>query len=173
MLSIESCPLPTEALLNRYLQDGAYTDCYRTEIPGMVTHAQYVNAFYKTSVFRLERLILKWAVAKPSTDAQVDLLADDKTEIFSAWHVEKRSKNQLLLCDYQGRTRSWLMLEPAGTQSGEQARLYFGSAVVPVKSAKTGKASFGFGFYTLLWFHKTYSVILLLSAKLRLQRKST
>jgi hypothetical protein len=35
-----------------------------------VTLAEYVNAFYTTRVFRLERIILKWAVSRPSTDAQ-------------------------------------------------------------------------------------------------------
>jgi hypothetical protein len=70
MFSIESCPLPDEALLNTYAENGAYTDCYRTDICAAVTLAEYVNAFYTTRVFRLERIILKWAVSRPSTDAQ-------------------------------------------------------------------------------------------------------
>lgn len=67
-VSIEPCPLPDEALLGKYVQNDNYTDCYQTEISGTVTQAQYVNAFYTTLVFKIERAILKWAVSKPSFD---------------------------------------------------------------------------------------------------------
>jgi hypothetical protein len=73
-----------------------------------VSQAQYVSAFYTTFVFKLERLILKWTVSKPSTDAQVKRLADGSIDSFAAWMVEARSQNQLLMCDYQRLTRSWL-----------------------------------------------------------------
>ena len=53
----------------------AYTDCYTADISGPVSHAQYVTAFYTTAVFKLERLILKWAVSRPSTDAQAEQMA--------------------------------------------------------------------------------------------------
>jgi len=170
MFSIESCPLPDNALLNTYQKNGAYTDCYFTDISSTVTHSQYVNAFYTTSVFKLERSILKWVVSKPSSDAQVVLLADGETDTFSAWNVEKRCENQLLLCDYQKRTRSWLMIKYVESEKGITTRLYFGSAVVPIKNIKTGSSSFGFVFHALSWFHKMYSVVLLSSAKSRLMR---
>jgi len=170
MFSIESCPLPDNTLLSIYQQNGAYTDCYCTEISSTVTHSQYVHAFYTTSVFKLERSILKWVVSKPSSDAQVVLLVEGKTDTFSAWSVENRCENQLLLCDYQKRTRSWLMIKHVDSENGIQTRLYFGSAVVPRKNIKTGRSSFGLGFHALYWFHKMYSVVLLLSAKSRLKR---
>ena len=66
MFSIESCPIPDGALLTNYLREGTYTDCYVTDIRGSVSHPQYVLAFYTTRVFKLERLILKLAVSKPS-----------------------------------------------------------------------------------------------------------
>ena len=66
--AIAACALPAEALLGAY-RDSGYTDCYVTAIDRAVTHAEYVEAFYTTTPFRLERLILKWSVAKPSTDA--------------------------------------------------------------------------------------------------------
>jgi hypothetical protein len=169
MFLIEPCQLPDGALLSTYIQKGAYTDCYKTEIPKTVTHAQYVNAFYTTSIFKLERLILKWAVSRPSSDAQATQLAEGAIDTFSAWSVEKRCKNQLLMCDFQGRTRSWLMIELVENGSDTQTRLYFGSAVVPAKNKKTGKSSFGMGFYALLGFHKIYSIVLLYSAKVRLK----
>ena len=130
--AILPCPLPDASLLSRYrLQQGAYTDCYSTEIDGGVSQAEFVEAFYTTWVFKLERTILKWAVARPSTDAQAALLAQGGLDAFSAWTVEDRREDQLLLCDMHGRTRSWLMAAPA--ESGNGTRLYFGSAVVPPK----------------------------------------
>ncbi len=170
MLSINTCPLPNHALLNTYKKNGAYTDCYTTVIPADVTHTQYVQAFYSTAIFKLERLILKWVVSKPSSDAQVALLAAGDTNTFAAWRVEGRSDNQLLMCDFQNRTRSWLMVEPITSEGGFKTRLYFGSAVVPVKKSKTGKPSLGLIFSALHGFHLLYSVALLFSAKSRLMK---
>ena len=161
--------MPDQALLGRYCGDGAYTDCYATEVSGAVPHAEYVTAFYTTWVFKLERLILRWLVSKPSNDAQARQLAEGSIDSFAAWHVEKRSENQLLLCDFLGRTRSWLMVAPAVTR--DQTRLYFGSAVVPARNPKTGTRKLGRGFYALLGFHKIYSKVLLYSAKSRLERQ--
>jgi hypothetical protein len=171
MLTIESSPLPDEALLGIYKRSGAYTDCYSTEISRAVTHTQFINAFYTTPIFKLERLIIKWAVSKPSSDAEVNLLAEGDVDTFAAWSVESRGKNQLLMCDFQSRTRSWLMIEPL--ESDNRTRLYFGSAVVPVKNTKTSESSLGLAFYALLWFHKIYSVLLLFSAKSRLKNSES
>ena len=168
MFSIESCDIPDDALLSKYLKDDTYTDCYRTDIPNTVTHAQYVIAFYTTLIFKLERLILKSAVSRPCTDAQVAQLATGTIDDFAAWHVEGRCENQLLLCDFKGRTRSWLMVVPIVDDNDVRTRLYFGSAVVPVVNPKTGKSSLGFVFRSLLGFHKFYSVVLLYAAKSRL-----
>ena len=132
-----------------------------TEIHGSVSHQQFVTAFYTTTLFKLERVILKWAVSRPSTDADAQQLASGTIDAFAAWHVEKRSENQLLMCDLHGRTRSWLMVAPLKTDRGQVTRLYFGSAVVPVKSASTGTPAIGVGFRALLGFHKLYSRALL------------
>jgi len=171
MFSIEVCSLPDGALLGVYQRNGTYTDCYKTDIPGVVTYAEYVRAFYTTPLFKLERSALKWMLAKPSSDADVNLLAEGKVDVFSAWDVEKRGKNQILMCDYQKRTRSWLMVELVEGKDGTLTRLYFGSAVVPVKNIKTGRLSLGAGFYALLWFHKIYSVALLHFARSRLTKR--
>jgi hypothetical protein len=161
---IGSCALPPGALLLRLREAGAYTDCYGVTVDGQVTHAQFVAAFYTTWVFKLERAILALAVAKPSTDAQALALARGETDAFAVWTVEARAPDQLLLCDYRGRTRSWLMREPA---VGGGTRLYFGSAVVPVADAH-GQRSPGGGFSALLAFHKLYSRVLLRAAVQRL-----
>lgn len=161
--------MPAGALLNRYSGGGAYADCYVIEIAGSVSHTRYVEAFYTTAVFKLERLILKWSVARPSTDAEARQLAAGTRDAFAAWTVEARAGNQLLLGDFAGRTKSWLMTEaPADGSAG--TRLYFGSAVVPKSSADGRKRVLGFAFTALVGFHKLYSRILLRSAAARLSR---
>ena len=168
-MPIEPCALPEGALLGRYAGSGAYTDCYATEISGTVSQAQYVVAFYTTSLFKLERAILKFALAMPSTDAQAGQLADGSINAFAAWRVEARSESQLLLCDFRGRTRSWLMVAPVAGKGGARTRLYFGSAVVPVHDARKGKPAMGLVFRLLLGFHKLYSVALLRAARSRVE----
>ena len=170
LLSIESCPLPDDALLNEFTRRGAYTDCYRTEVNGEITHAAYVAAFYTTRLFKLERLILSWTLAKPSSDSQALQLACGETDSFAAWIVERRGENQLLLSDFTGRTRSWLMVEPPGVETRRATRLYFGSAVIPRQRPGKAEPSFGRGFTLLIGFHKVYSRLLLYFAKLRVRR---
>lgn len=167
MSSIRIYPLPVDSLLGRYRRDdGAYTDCYATEVAFPVSHAQYVNAFYTTFVFKIERFILTWTVNKPSTDLQAKQLSDGTRDAFAAWTVEARTENQLLMCDFVSRTRSWLMVLPL--ESGG-TRLYFGSAIVPMIDSRTGKSTLGLVFRALLGFHKIYSVVLLYAAKRRLE----
>ncbi len=173
MSSIRSCDIPPGALLGQYLQGGGYADCYATEVGRAVTQAEYVEAFYSTPVFKLERLLLAWFASRPSTDAQARELAQATRSRFAAWCVEARSADQLLLCDFQGRTRSWLMSAAADRGDGGGAprtRLYFGSAVVPAVSRRTGRSRMGFAFRALLGFHKLYSRVLLRAACARLQR---
>ncbi len=161
--------MPDEALLGSYTRNGAFTDCYATELSGTFSQAQYVQAFYTTWVFKLERLILQWAVARPSTDEQARLLAEGAIDSFAAWHVEGRSEHQLLMADFQGRTRSWLMVVPVTAGANARTRLYFGSAVVPVRDSTTGTSTLGFVFSALMGFHKLYSHVLLYAARSRLK----
>lgn len=170
---VEPCALPSHALLAKYTLSGAYTDCYTAEVAGAVSHAQYVEAFYSGGLFKVERLLLAWFVRKPSTDAQVKELASGQLAHFAAWRVEDRSANQLLLCDFSGRTRSWLMVDDGrggGSGASQTTRLYFGSAVVPLQSRSTGQSSMGFAFKALLGFHKLYSRALLHAAHSKLVR---
>jgi len=165
--SIQACALPDQALLAEYTRGGAYTDCYTTQVARSVSHAEYVEAFYTGSVFKLERLLLGWLVSKPSTDAQAKGLALGSLNTFSAWRVEARTADQLLMCDLNGRTRSWLMVAPLQASTAS-TRLYFGSAVVPVRDRASGQARLGFLFKALLGFHKLYSRVLLNAARSRL-----
>ncbi len=171
MFPIERCQLPDDALLKKYADSEAYTDCYRTELKSRITHSQYVEAFYTTWLFKLERIVLKWWLSKPSSDSDAKKLAGDQTDVFAAWHVEERSENQLLLSDFQGRTRSWLMVAPMDNDGRRKTRLFFGSAVVPNKNKETKKNSFPPGFFILLAFHKIYSKLLLYSARTSLNKE--
>ena len=168
MGSITTCTLPEGALLRTYVDRGAYTDCYVTECAQPVGHAQYVEAFYTTAVFKLERFLLSWFVNRPSTDAQARGVASGELASFAAWSVEARGPDQLLMCDFQGRTRSWLMTVPG--LDGAPTKLYFGSAVVPAVEKRSGRKEMGFVFSALLGFHRLYSRILLRSAVNRLAR---
>lgn len=170
MTSIQACSLPDQALLARYAREGAFTDCYVTEVVRAVSHAEYVEAFYTGAVFKLERLLLAWFAARPSTDAQAKALAGGTLENFSAWRVEARSTNQLLMCDISGRTRSWLMVAPFQGGGISSTRLYFGSAVVPARAGTSGEPAMGALFKLLLGFHKLYSRVLLHAARARLAR---
>jgi hypothetical protein len=117
MSLIEEMELPDISLLYRYQIEGAYTDCYVTDIPGDISQAEYVEAFYTTPLFKLERWILSWLAFRPSTDEEANALALAKRDKFAAWDVEERNSNQLLMCDFQGSTRSWLMSEPVRAES--------------------------------------------------------
>jgi hypothetical protein len=162
--AVQPCELPPDALLQRHRAAGAYADCYSTDIAHAVSHADYVEAFYTSAVFKLERLILRVFAARGSTDAQAAALALGECDVFAAWTVEGRAPNQLLLCDFTRRTRSWLMVMPLPSGT----RLFFGSAVVPVLDRRTGASHLGFGFSAVLRFHKLYSRVLLSAARSRL-----
>jgi hypothetical protein len=170
MLSIHKCQLPHGALLSKYQDGGAYADCYVTQIAGRVSHAEYVEAFYTTWLFKIERMLLAWLVSKPSTDLQASQLATGTLGSFAAWKVEARSVNQLLMSDFQCRTRSWLMVASVERNASADTRLYFGSAVVPAARARSGTRTLGLAFRLLLGFHKLYSRALLSATMSRLAR---
>jgi hypothetical protein len=167
MTAIRKGALPPDAFLAKYL--GTYTDCYSLQIEQRISQRELVEAFYTTRLFKLERWILARFVGKTSTDLQAKALACGETDRFAAWHVENRNGQQLLLCDFTGRTRSWLM----STADGDEAArtwLYFGSAVVPRLNARSGLPTLGVAFHVLRHFHRLYSRALLRSAGSRLRQ---
>jgi len=167
---IETCTLPDTAALARYRDDCSYTDGYRTGIAAAVTLAQYVEAFYTSPVFRLERFILRWAIRRPSSDAEARQLARGEIDRFAAWTVEDRDRRQLLMRDVFGSTRGWLMVEPRGAGGGTW--LYFGTAVAPTRrSVEQGRPRMGLQFRLLLGFHRLYSRMLLRAACRNLQAR--
>ncbi|HTU65873.1 MAG TPA: hypothetical protein VMF52_07985 [Steroidobacteraceae bacterium] len=150
--------MPAHALLQEVARNGGYTDCYLTAVPRAVSHAEFVAAFYTTWLFRLERFILAQLVGKPSTDDEAHELARGERERFAAWSLDARSPDQLVMLDFQSRTCSWLMVEPAATGT----TLYFGTGILRL----TG------GFRALLLFHRLYSRALLATARSRLNRRA-
>jgi len=166
--SIRPGELPAHALLARYRDVGGFTDCWVVDVPRPVTHAEFVEAFYTTTLFGVERRLLAWFAGKPSSPEDARLLADARSDAFAAWTVEGRAPDQLLLCDFTRRTRSWLMVESLAAGAG--TRLYFGSAVVPRRAATGVGGRMGVAFHALSGFHAVYSRALLGAARSRLVR---
>lgn len=165
MFAIKRCDLPAQALHKRYAAEGAYVDSYTTVLRGAISHAHFVETFYTTIVFKLERLVLFLLLAKRSTDGEARKLANGELDRFSAWSVEARAENQLLMCDFQSRTRSWLMVALEDWDGDIVTRLYFGSVVVPETDRVTGKRELGAVFKILMPFHRLYSRLLLTIAR--------
>jgi len=153
--------LPEKALLARYAKELHYTDCFSADVGTAVTLEQLVYAFYTGSVFRLERLVLKWLASKPSTDEAASQVAAGTRDDFAAWGVEDRAENQLLMTDFRGQTRSWFMVEPV---DGDHTRLFFGSAVIARRQAGEHAGKPGLTYRVLLRMHKVYSRVLLAAA---------
>ncbi|HSD68352.1 MAG TPA: hypothetical protein VLB07_02310 [Woeseiaceae bacterium] len=176
-MKISTSALPVDALLQKYSRPSAragevyYTDCYQASEPGRIALNDYVYAFYTSWLFRLERWILEHLVHKPSTDEEARKLADGLIADFAAWHVEVRTPTQLMMCDFLGRTRSWLMVEEVTDTNPPHTLLRFGSAVVP--GGDKGAAGAGLAYRLLLPFHRIYSRLLLRAAISQLRRQAS
>ena len=121
-LAVAEAQLAPGALLERYRIDGGHTDCYVAEVPRSVDLGQFITAFYTSRAFRPERWLIGVALGKKADDSDVARLACAQTTRFSAWSVEDRRGDEILLCDFQSRTRSWLKVLPI--EGGN--RLHFG-----------------------------------------------
>lgn len=165
LMQVTPCAVPPDTLLASCQRAGAYTDCYVTEFARVIALPEYVEAFYTTPLFKVERLILRLLVSRPSSDQDAKALATGNANTFAAWRVEGRGADQVLLADISGKTRSWLMVAPAA--SGQHTRLHFGSAIIPGRNGQLG-----WSFRLLLGFHKLYSRALLRAARRRLTKAS-
>ena len=172
MASVHRCTLPPQALTADYLANGDYVDCYSTVVRGRIAHAQFVETFYTTLLFKLERLVLFILLFKPSTDGEIRKLARGELSGFAVWTVESRTENQLLVCDFLSRTRSWLMVEFEDWEGDLVTRLYFGTVIVRRADKNTGRRKLTLFFKVLLPFHMVYSRALLATARWRIKRES-
>jgi len=161
-------PVPLDSLLARLAHErGAFADAYALDIPRALSLADFVEAFYTTRLFRIERALIS-LLGKPSSDAMARALARGEAERLAVWTVEARRADELLMHEDSGATRSWFKVEPAGAHT----RLWFGSAVVPRRRGPGGEPRFGAVFHALLGFHRWYSRALLKAAARRLSDRS-
>jgi hypothetical protein len=169
---IQSRALPPLNLLAQRISPGDYADCLAVNVPGATNLGTFVQAFYTSAAFRPERMVLR-LIGRGSTDADVRALVDGSADNFAAWDVEAREANELLLRDFQHRTRSWLMVEKlaepvSGALPGSPAtRLTFGSGVMHPKGTGSGGGKL---FRLLLPVHKIYAKLRLKSAARQLLR---
>lgn len=166
---VTPCDLPAESLLNRQRDAGAFADCHAIDVRARITAAQFVEAFYTTRLFKLERWLIRWLSFKPSSDLEARELGTGLRDDFAVWRVEQRLRDQVLLADPSGRTRSWLMVAPLeAAASAPATRLYFGSALLPRVDRRSGEKRFGLLFRLLLGLHGSYSRALLRAAAAKL-----
>lgn len=164
MIEVSPGQPPPGALIERYRDLGDYVDCFVATLPGHVSHARYVEAFYTSPLFRLERWFLTLVLWKPSTDRQAAELARGDRDAFAAWTVEARAVDQTLVCDYLNVTRSWLQSVQTGEGEIAATTLYFGTVVSPTRALWL----FHIGFRVLNGYHGGYARALLRSAARRL-----
>lgn len=164
MPPVTLCDAPKSSLLQSLRAGGSYTDCFATEVAISVSQSDYVEAFYTTTLFKAERLVIRLLASTNSTDHEARELALGMRDTFAVWSVAQRLPNQVLLTDRTGRTSSWLMSE-AGIAS---TKLYFGSAINTRVNANTGQREMSIGFRALAGFHDWYSRRLLQAAARRL-----
>ena len=157
------CGVPRDGLLDAYVErPGVYTDCFEVMHPLEATLEDFINAFYTTWLFRLERLVLTVPLRHWVRDSEVRALAKGQRSIFAAWRVEDRTANEILLCDLSGGTRSYLAVSP---KEGGATRLVFGSAVVPGQGQALSP-----WVERLIPAHRLYSRLLLRTAEKKLRR---
>ena len=162
---IKPCEIPNHSFLSKYQNGIGFADCYVCEVPGVISQTVFIEAFYTSPLFKIERTILKYLAAKPASDYDAKQLAQGQVKTFSAWQVETQSNDELLLTDYTGRTRSWLMAVPINHENSPTSTLlHFGSAVIAQTHSASQKPSMGFLFRALLGFHRIYSHLLLRAA---------
>lgn len=169
MITVQPCEIPISSALLAVQEKGAFADCYTIELAGTVSQAEFIEAFYTTALFKVERKLLSWFAGKRATNNDAARLANGTAKSFSAWTVEISSDDQLLLADFTGRTKSWLMVMQL-RNSHQQAvtKLYFGSAVMAKHSTSPGAPRMGIAFHALSGFHKLYSKLLLQAAHTKL-----
>ncbi len=98
--SIRPCEVPQDSLLRRYVDGVGFADCYVTEVPRAVSQGEFVEAFYTSSLFKIERTLLTYLASRPAGDAEAQQLAAGTARAFSAWSVQEQSATELLLADF-------------------------------------------------------------------------
>lgn len=161
--AVRRAPLPEDSLLARHARPGDHTDCYTADVPGEVSLADYVEAFYCSRGFLPERFALA-LIGRGATSADARALARGDADRFAAWHELARGECEVLLLDFLGRTCSWLAVKPLATGT----RLCFGTGIVRRDGDRPRARAENAAFRALLPFHAGYSRVLLGAAARRL-----
>ena len=133
MLGVRKSEIPMTALVKAYQgQPKTRIDCYKIYADKLVNLEYFVGRFYRGRLFRIERALISRFTGHPSSDKQLNDLLSATSKTFSAWTQSARNENQLIMCDYQGRTCSWFMVEP----QDEGTSLYFGTVLKPTQYFK-------------------------------------
>ncbi len=175
MFAITRDAVPQDALLKTYRGGaqpehwGKSGDCFSVRVDRVVSLADFVGAFYTSSLFRIERRILRVLLGAASSDLQARAIAAGTATSFAVWYVGERSASQLLMCDRYERTRSWFRVVPL---DGGATLLQFGSAVAATRDRRTDAAPPRGGFGLLLRIHILYSQLLLHAALVRVMKDS-
>ena len=149
MSKVRTAILPPGSLLAKHAGPDDYTDCFVRTVPGTVSLSEYITRFYSSWAFLPERKLLG-LIGRGANHADIAALAEGGTESFAAWDVIARTETEYFARDFQGRTASWLKVEPS--EDGASTKLYFGSLVVKPDSAV---------FKALMGFHVAYAKVLL------------
>ncbi|MFG6467172.1 hypothetical protein [Roseateles sp. BYS87W] len=160
----DSSPAPGSLLGTLAAERGAFADAYSLPLPRPVALAEFVEAFYTSWLFKLERAVLALA-GRRSTDALARAVAQGQAERLAVWTVQARTAHELLMHEDSGVTRSWFQVQPGPAGS---TTLWFGSALMPRRRGPAGEPRFGWGFHALLGLHRAYSRALLRAAARRL-----
>ena len=161
--SIKETDFPSGALLLDHDENmqPAMADCFSLTLNKNVTIASFLAAFYTSKIFKIERKILAFALQKPSTDEQAIALSKSQRDTFAIWTQAYRDNEQIVLSDFKGSTKSWLMVKQI---TSSETQIFFGTAVMPTvkKDGSLGEPSKLF--VILGSFHRLYSKLLLWSA---------
>lgn len=160
ILKIAACDPPADSLIQPYRDADEYTDCFTCSVATAVTLPAYIKAFYGSRVFWTERQGLKLLLGKPGSREDIAALSEGSADTFSAWTVEAREADQILLKDFQGNTLSWLRVTPVEGGSA----LYLGTVIIKKAVSKDGEKQLKPGFSALMGFHNAYSKALLKAA---------
>lgn len=169
MFSIAREAVPEDSLLKTHRgavhpeRWGNHGDCFSVRVDRVASLADFVFAFYTSTLFRIERLILRVLAGAPADDGDARALAQGSATKFSIWYAGERTATELLMCDRYERTRSWFRVVPL---DGGGTLLQFGSAVAAAPATASTV------FRVLLGFHIVYSQLLLSAAKAGVMKNS-
>ncbi|MEM9969681.1 MAG: hypothetical protein AAF762_01095 [Pseudomonadota bacterium] len=153
-MHVERREVPAASLISPYVDGSNFVDAYFVARPG-VALPNYVDRFFTTPIFRLERSILRLTGGVPSEDQQVAALASGTGEVMASWRVEARSDDELLLVVPGTPIRTWLAVDDRG--------IWFGSVIVAGPDG-----NIPFMIRALIPFHALYSRVLLWAAARRM-----